>query len=152
MATPAELLALIDGNIIDNTTNQITPAIVRSVLKEIVQSMPGGNGGGSVPAITTYEPLSYDGFTGVLKFLPAKMGSVLWVGNGYKWGADPAEENANGFSTEPLPGAFFIASDFEGNIFFSRWNGDGDWRDVANHVFTQKQRIRADVGETPEED
>lgn len=145
-----DLIALIEGLIIDNNTNQITPAKLREVLKSIVYVTAENMG--TTPSITTYKPLKYDGFTGTLQFLPADMGSVLWVGRGYKWGLDPSEDSANGESTQPLPGAFFIGSDFEGNIFFSRWNGEGDAYDINNHVYTQKQRIRATEGETPEED
>lgn len=148
-----ELLNLINQLIIDNNINQVTPAKLRQVLTQMVTALYGLNGGGgAVPTITTYDPLEYNGFTGELKFLPAKFGSVLWVGRGYKWGFDPSEETENGDTPDPQPGAFFISSDLEGNIFFSRWDGEGDWHDIANHIFTQKQRIRAPEGETQEEE
>lgn len=148
-----ELLNLINTLLIDNNVMYVTPARLRLVLTQMVTAIYGnGSGGGAVPTISTYDPLEYNGFTGELKFLPAKLGSVLWVGRGYKWGFDPSEDTENGDTTDPQPGAFFISSDFEGNIFFSRWNGEGDWHDIENHVFNSKERIRAPEGETQEEE
>jgi len=149
MATPAELLAMVQTLIIDNNTNQVTPAKVRAVLNAIIESIPGADQ--TIPTITAYSPLDYNGFTGEIRFLRTRFGEMRWIGKGYKWGTDPSEENGNTNQTTPEAGDYFMGSDFAGNFYISRWNGDGDSSDIANHVFAQSWRMRAPIGETPEE-
>lgn len=69
-----ELNSIVDGIIIDNTTNQVTPAKVRSVFKAVISSLDQTNAG----SVTANPPLNYDAFTNVFSILKADA-----VTNGY---------------------------------------------------------------------
>lgn len=60
--TPQELIAYIEGLIIDNTTQQVTPYKMRSVLTEIVNSLNQSN----ISSLSAVLPLQYDAFTNTL--------------------------------------------------------------------------------------
>lgn len=56
--TQAELNALVNGLIIDNNTNQVTPAKVRSVFLAVIDSIQQTN----LAGVTANAPLNYDAF------------------------------------------------------------------------------------------
>lgn len=60
--TPQELIAYIEGLIIDNTTQQVTPYKMRAVLTEIVNSLNQSN----ISSLSAVLPLEYDPFTNTL--------------------------------------------------------------------------------------
>ena len=60
--TPQELIAYIEGLIIDNTTQQVTPYKMRAVLTEMVNSLNQSN----ISSLSAVLPLEYDPFTNTL--------------------------------------------------------------------------------------
>lgn len=72
--TQAELNALVNGLIIDNNTNQVTPAKVRAVFFAVIDSIQQTN----LSEITANEPLNYDAFNNLFTILQADIST-----NGY---------------------------------------------------------------------
>jgi len=60
--TPQELIAYIEGLIIDNATQQVTPYKMRAVLTEMVNSLNQSN----ISSLSAVLPLQYDAFTNTL--------------------------------------------------------------------------------------
>lgn len=60
--TPQDLIAYIEGLIIDNTTQQISPYKMRAVLVEMVNSLNQSN----ISSLSAILPLQYDPFTNTL--------------------------------------------------------------------------------------
>ena len=61
-----ELNNIVNSLIIDNNTNQVTPAKVRSVFEAVISSLPI-----SVASVTATPPLYIDGFTSIFSILKA---------------------------------------------------------------------------------
>lgn len=65
--TQAELNALVNALIIDNNTNQVTPAKVRSVFLAVIDSIQQTN----LAEVTANAPLNYDAFNNLFTILQA---------------------------------------------------------------------------------
>jgi len=65
--TQEELNNLVDQIIIDNTTNQVTPAKVRSVLKAIISSISTAD----AASVTAERPIIYDNFSNTFSITQA---------------------------------------------------------------------------------
>jgi len=124
-----ELINLINTLIIDNSTNQITPAKTRMVLISIVQSLYN-NGG--VPTITAIDPLVFNGFTGVLEYEVTPFKAFRPIARGWKPGTTPTDATAN-LTNEALLGDFCFGTDTEGYFYITRWITGSDINLVENH-------------------
>jgi len=129
-----ELTALIYTLIIDNNTNQVTPAKVRAVLFAVRDLIPVD--GGSVSSITAQYPLVLDGFSGLLQFKTVPLKSFERIAKGWTPGTAPSGLTANVADADE-PGDFFWGTDADGKFYLvTRWSGEGNKNDIANHIWT----------------
>lgn len=137
MATQQEVDNIIDSVIIDNTTGYINPARVRQVLKAINARIGNDN----VASISVEEPITLDGFTGIIGFKKIPFKSFRVINKGWKPGTMPDEDHVN-TTNESVLGDFCIGTDTEGYLCITRWvTGEGeDINDISNHVILLKLR------------
>lgn len=139
MASRQELINIVNSQIIDNTTNEVTPAKVRSVFYEIINSMPIS---GDTQSISTEFPIFLDQFTGVLSILTPEfpivegLGNFQWVGKGYQWQEVEGElKRVGNVQNYPEKGAIFWGQNSDGKWWLGRWNGseeNGGFQNVIN--------------------
>jgi len=139
-----ELVNLINELIIDNNTNQVTPARVRMVLTAIVQALYTGGG---VPTISAVNPLVFDGFTGVLDYQVTPFKGFRPIAKGWKPGTTPTDETTN-YPNEPLLGDFCFGTDSEGYFYITRWVTGSDINLIENHkiLLSLRQPLEGEPG------
>lgn len=140
MATPQELINIVNANIIDNNTGYINPARMRSVLIAIIESIPTTTGGGGLTLNPLY-PLVLNGFDGSLILKSVPLRSFERIMKGWKPGFAPTNDNRN-IEDYDQPGDFFWGTDSDGRAYVpTRWNGEGDKNDVANHIWGYRSSL-----------
>jgi len=78
--TQQDLINLVNSLIIDNTSNQVTPAKVRQVLIAMIESQPASGGGTS---FTAEYPLNINSFTNVLSYEVNPSGKIRLFQKGW---------------------------------------------------------------------
>jgi len=87
--TQQEQINLVNSLIIDNNTNQVTPAKVRQALIAIIESQPTGSGNSLVPKL----PISIDGFTNIISLKPNPFKTVFLIQKGMKDSSENESDN-----------------------------------------------------------
>jgi len=78
--TQQQQIELVNSLIIDNNTNQVTPAKVREVLIAMIESQSTAAGNSLIPK----PPISIDGFTNIISLKPNPFKTVYLIQKGFK--------------------------------------------------------------------